>query len=111
MTKTQYAIARWFAEGEVGASSRCMASVVIRVKTDGSYPLDPDDLNRCLKLVKAAPGVKRHFHRIRKLGKEWRAVIDHWGELEKMFIEEAGLDWSKARSAPKTYHRMKALGL
>lgn len=110
MTKAK-AIGRWFAEGEVGASSQFMAAVALGAKGDGSYPLDPADLNRCLKLVKAVPAIRRDFPKIRARSKKWRAVIDHWDELKKMFVAEVGWDWSKAKSAPKTYDRMKALGL
>lgn len=106
------AVARWLAEGETGLSSECMAAVALGAKPRSTYhPLDPADLNRCLKLVKAAPVVKRHFPKIRALSKQWRAVIDHWDELSEMFVAEVGWDWSKAKSARRTYDRMKELGL
>ena len=105
-------IAQWMVEGETGLSSECMAAVVLgATPRSAHYPLDPADLNRCMKLVKAAPVVKRHFHKIRALSKQWRIVIDHWDELSEMFVAEVGWDWSKAKSAPRTYDRMKQLGL
>ena len=112
MTKTAQQVLDWMFNGETGLSSECMAAVALKVKRRRyNYPLDPADLNRCLKLVKHAPGIRRSFPRLRKLGKEWRAVIDHWDELQEMFVAEVGWDWSKGQRASKTYERMKALGL
>lgn len=112
MSKKAKKIARWFVEGETGASSGYMAAVALGAKTRRvSYPYDPADFNRCLKLVKAVPEVRRDFPKIRRSCKQWRAIIDHWDELRTMFIKEAGWDWSKNVPARKTYKRMKALGV
>ena len=113
MTDTAKQIGDWFLNGETGLSSECMAAVSLGAKPRRGYnwPLDPADLNRCLKLVKAAPGVRQHFPNIAALGREWGAVIEHWDELETMFVKEVGWDWSKKKSAKKTYDRMKELGL
>lgn len=112
MSKKSKAIAAWFVNGEVGLSSECMAAVALGYRPRrGSHPLDPSDLNRCLKLVQAVPAVRRDFPKIRKVSKRWRAVIDHWDELKAMFVAEVGWDWSAAKSAPRTYQRMKDLGL
>ena len=73
------------------------------------YPLDPADFNRCLKLIKSAPEVRGAFPAIRSLDSVWEKLIDHWDELQALFVEEVGWDWSKARSAPKTYDRMQEL--
>ena len=105
-------ISEWFVNGETGISSSAMAAVALGHKPkDKMAPLDPADLNRCMKLVNHCPQVKRAFPEIRNLSKRWATVIDHWDELSTMFVEEAGWDWDKGRSAPKTYARMKALGL
>ncbi len=106
------AIMRWMFEGERGSSSECMAAVALGFTPRHNYPpADPADLNRCLKLVKAAPSVRGRFKEIAALSKQWKAVIDHWDELETMFVAEVGWNWSNGQSAPKTYKRMKALGL
>jgi hypothetical protein len=112
MTKTQEQVLDWLFNGETGLSSECMAAVALATPHKRrDHPLDPADFNRCLKLVKHAPGVRRAFPVIRKESKQWRKVIDHWDELEEMFVGEVGWNWSKAHSAPQTYDRMKALGL
>ena len=105
-------VSEWLINGEVGISSSAMAAVSLGHRPrDTSAPRDPDDLNRCMKLVARCPQVKNSFPQIRELSKRWEAVIDHWDELSGMFVEEVGWDWSKARSAQKTYDRMKELGL
>lgn len=113
LTKLGTAIGRWMVDGETGLSSECMAAVALGAKRPKRvhWPLDPADFNRCLKLVKAAPGVRKSFPDIAALCKQWRSCIDHWDELERMFVAEVGWDWSKAKSAKKTYDRMKELGL
>ena len=112
MTETAKRIGKWLADGETGLSSECMASVALGANPRRvHHPLDPADLNRCLKLLRAAPGVRRAFPKIRRLSKPWRAAIDHWDELEALFVEEVGWDWEKRREARRTYDRMKELGL
>jgi hypothetical protein len=103
-------IIRWLAQGEVGESSKTMAFTALGQETTfKSYPLDPDDFKRCLKLLKAAPEVRLHFSAIRALSPTWAALIDHWDELEALFIEEAGTEWNWRWSAPKTYDRIQEL--
>ena len=107
-------ITTWLCLGETGLSSKCMARAALgRDAEDRSgcvdHPRDPADLNRCIKLVKAAPEVREALPKIAKLSPEWKAVIDNWDDLVAMFHEEAGEDWSKSRSAHKTYDFMQTL--
>jgi hypothetical protein len=103
-------IIRWLATGEIGESSKAMAFKALGQDTPNkSYPLDPDDFKRCLKLLKAAPLVRLHFPSIREPSPTWANIIDHWDELEALFIEEAGTDWNTRWSAPRTYARMQEL--
>lgn len=104
------AIIRWLANGQRGASSETMAFCALGVEQDRPYwsdhPRDPADFNRCLLLVCVAPEVRKSFSELAKLSPQWRAVIDHWDELESMFVEEAGLNWEKSKRARKTFARM-----
>jgi len=107
-------IAAWMVNGETGASSKCMAGVAMGgtgMDKYGfiNYPHDPDDLNRCIKLVKAAPEVRDAFPKIAALNAKWAVIIEHWDELVAMFHDEAGEDWAKRVSAKKTYARMAEL--
>jgi hypothetical protein len=102
----------WLARGEAGTSSKTMAFCACDIEyEDQCHPLDPADLNRCIKVVESIPEIRKAFEKIAKLSDDWRRVIDHWDELAGLFIEEVGYDWSKCRSAPITYKRMKELKL
>ena len=54
---------------------------------------------------------KEKFSDIAKLSQQWAVLISRWDELEKIFIDEVGFDWSKGGSATKTYELMKEIGL
>lgn len=102
-------IGAWLINGETGLSSKAMAAVALDVGSDGSHPYDPDDLNRCLKLIDKIPEIKQHFDEIAQLSNTWRLMIAKWDELESLFISEVGFDWSKGDSAPKTYELMREI--
>jgi len=99
----------WFAGNDTGLSSKHMAAVAAGVSGSGYHPLDPGDLGRCIRLVHNVPGIRDAFPAIAASGPKWAMVIEHWDELLGLYAEECqGRDYF---SAPKTYARMKALGL
>jgi len=103
---------RWFATGQRGLSSEAMASCAIDAPVrdwPSNHPHDPADFNRCLLLVAQVPHVREAFPAIAKLSPQWRTIIEHWDELEAMFVGEAGLNWEKAGQAPNTFARMRDL--
>lgn len=107
-------ILRWLAGGERGLSSEAMAFVALGEEARRwhqlvHHPLDPPDLQRCLKLVLFAPAVRDAFPAIRALSPQWATVIDHWDELTASLQRECPL--GRDGTAPKTYARMKDLGL
>lgn len=104
-------IINWYVSGERGISSETMAATALGKKPDWSgYPLDPADLNRCIKLVDSAPEVKEAFHAIASLSPEWAAIIENWDELRQMFIDEVGYNWKNRKTrAKRTYDRMQEL--
>lgn len=104
----------WIAAGRgVGMSSRTMALWLAFDRKDDphgfgpSHPHDPDDLDRCLRLLALVPELRLHLPRMAELSREWAALIPRWDEIERSHIEEVGLGWTKARSAPKTYQLMR----
>ena len=107
MSEIQAKVLSWIATGRVGASSQAMAMAACGLPSDGSYPHDPADLNRCLLMLEAVPEVRANFDKIAALGVVWGRLIARWGEIEEAFLDEAGRNWSKAESAPKTYQLMK----
>jgi hypothetical protein len=54
-----------------------------------------------------APEVRFAFPKIAELSPVWAGLIEAWDDIEGQFLEEAGLDWCKARRAPKTYTMIK----
>ena len=103
-------ILNWLGTGWVGASSKAMALAASGMVNDGSHPCDPDDLNRCLLLLEAVPEVRQHMDKVKAMGGSWPPLVDRWDEVEKCFLDEVGLNWTKASSAPKTYALMKDIG-
>src|SRR5690606_2782385 len=107
MPEIQTKVLSWIATGRVGASSKAMAMAACGLPSDGSYPHDPDDLNRCLLMLEAVPEERARFDKIAALSVVWSRLIARWSEIEAAFLDEAGRNWSKARSAPRTYQLMK----
>ena len=111
MDETQKAIIDWLATGEVGMSSKQMAMWLAFEKRTGdwgAYPHDPDDMTRCLKLLRKAPGLREHLPRMAFVSPEWAAIVYRWDEIEAMLLEEFGIDWSRGKTAPLTYAMMRS---
>jgi len=106
-------ILNWFVSGKVGLSSKTMACEVVGLPQDKNWgichPLDPDDFNRCLLLLKDVPEVRDHFDKIAQLSDVWASIIARWDVIEKCFIDEVGFDWSKGNKASKTYNLMQEI--
>ena len=111
MDGTQSQVIKWLARGRVGLSSECMAMwLAFGEHTSGRYcPADPDDLDRCLKLLAAAPGLRPLIPKMAAVSEEWAALVLRWDEVEASHLDEVGLGWCKAGSAPKTYELMRSI--
>lgn len=105
-------VLKWFATGETGMSSEAMASAVCGIESQKWHPCDPADFNRCLKLIRDVPEIKEHMGKVSALSPVWEKLVARWDEVEKCFLDEVGLDWSKGRRlhATKTYALMKEIG-
>lgn len=102
----------WIVNGRVGQSSKAIWSHMmgIAIKNDGfgvRYPLDPDDLNRCLLLLDLLPEWVPRIDEMAQYNKQWAALVADWDQIVDSFLDEVGLDWSKAKSAPRTYQLMQ----
>lgn len=109
--ETQSAVIDWLATGSKGRSSECMAMWLAFGKraNDGAHPHDPDDLDRCLRLLCVATGLRRLLPKMAEVSPYWKALVERWDEIEQSHLDEAGLAWSKGRSAPKTYALMRSI--
>ncbi len=111
-------LAAWCASDDTGISSRRMARVLgplagLTVSLSGEendwqedWPHDPTDFGRCIRLLEAAPELRRHLRAMggQTMSREWRAIGLNWPELEMMYREAAG-----SASADQLYARMKQL--
>jgi hypothetical protein len=99
----------WIVNGRVGMSSRSIYCHMMGVenKRGWDYPLDPDDLNRCLLLLDLIPEWKVRMCEMSTRGKEWAGLAEKWAEISACFIDEVGLNWSHGDKAGRTYAMMK----
>jgi hypothetical protein len=114
MTPGQQKTIEWLADGEVGSSSKQMALwIAFGQKSDRGFgidhPHDPDDFDRCLKYLRRVPEARADLYRLADLSPVWKALYEHWDEIEASQLEEIGINWTKARSAPKTYALMRSI--
>lgn len=112
---TQQLVLQWLADGDTGVSSESLAFEYLGTVRGGysgiDAPHDPADLGRCLRLIKRVPEVRACVDSLAKKHSRWNKAAPAWDDIAKCMEDEVGIDWSKGRSAPKTYELMKAAGL
>jgi hypothetical protein len=104
---------KWLAHGSRGTSSNTMFSVLTGVDAlkdwHPSHPHDPDDLDRCLRLLADVPELRAKLPLMAQQSPEWAALVENWDRIEQSHLNEVGLGWTKARTAPKTYDLMRSV--
>lgn len=80
-------VTEWMKGPNTGLSSKFMAAVLCGEPTPKNinYPLDPSDFERCLELLKAAPYLKKDLHLLRKTHPVWKAYVENWNEMERLY--------------------------
>lgn len=83
----------WLASDDVGRSSKFMAWVLsghLFPKPEFGYPHDPDDLGRCIRLIRAVPELAGSVHLMAnsEYGKEWFAVAANWSRWVEMYDDD-----------------------
>lgn len=87
----------WVQSDDTGMSSRYMAYALsgnawlMRWGTpEFAYPRDPDDLGRCIRLIRAVPELAERVHLMAQSdhGKEWFAVAANWSRWVAMYDDE-----------------------
>ena len=95
----------WIAGSDTGGSSKSIWSVMMGVEFEyPNPPYDPADFGRCYRLLLKIPEWKPHLHLVAEKYPEWRLLIEHWGELENLYLKECA-----SGEAPKLYKRMHEL--
>ncbi len=102
---------RWLLNGDRGISSNAMVEVfenypkgLLVESRYSTHPNDPSDFNRCYELLEAVPSYRVQLWKMNSESSEWKALVEHWSELEEMLLEER-----ETGSAPKLYKRMQEL--
>lgn len=91
MNKTQTAVIEWMANGETGLSSEAIAfNLAFGQTRRRDYPLDPSDFCRCIRLLNAAPGLRKKLPEMAKVSKHWRRLVARWTEIEATLVAEVG---------------------
>lgn len=102
-------VIKWFGGKDTGLSSEAIAMHMVTGDCNGSYPHDPADLGRCLRLLRLFPEWKERIPEMAKYGPVWVEYAKNWADMEKCMTDEVGIDWEKGKRASKTYDLMKSL--
>lgn len=97
-------IASWLNGRDTGASSIAIVAFMEGASGPFRYPLDPDDLGRCIRLLAIAPEYRERWSEMAQASEEWAALVGAWDELVTLYAIEA-----PNRRAPKCYERMREL--
>jgi len=99
----------WIVGNDTGSSSKALWAFMMGRKTDGSYPHDPADLGRCLRLLELVPEWKVRIPEMASVSPYWAALVSRWLELASTMAEEAGPQFNNRVNATKTYALMKVI--
>lgn len=98
----------WLAGNDCGMSSQAICHHMLGLPSDGSYPHDPSDLGRCLRMLELFPEWKPRMPEMATYSPEWAALAARWDELAAMMDAEVGINWTKGKRAPETFKAMRA---
>ena len=100
------ALLAWALGRDTGVSSKAIVyRIVIGGRPDnGSYPHDPADLGRCLRLIEAVPSLRTDLHMMRDVSPAWAGMVANWNELKALYEAEA-----PTGRAPQCYALMRQI--
>lgn len=99
----------WLISGDTGLSSVAILRHMIGADGDKeSYPRDPSDLGRCLRLLEHMPEWGERISEMSEHGPEWAGLVSRWQSIRSTMIREVGIDWSHGGRAPETYRAMQS---
>lgn len=100
-------LTEWFVNGNTGESSKTLALWLAEGKRANrvSYPFDPADFNRCVRLLESVPVLRANLHTLPQLSKEWAALYDNWSILEETLRKEI----EGGFTAQETYRLMRQI--
>lgn len=105
-------VIEWLAGDDTGASSKSLAFEYLgKAYNRIDAPYDPDDLGRCLRLIKAVPEVRQCVDSLALKNTRWARAAKVWDAIAQSMADEVGIAWEKGQRAPLTYKIMKDAGL
>ena len=105
-------IMEWLATGDTGISSKAIVYAAKGLDIDTFWnwgPLDPDDLRRCMVVMRDYPCTKRGLTKLAATKQDWAALAAKWEVLKESLISEIGDLDCRNRRAPKTYAMMREI--
>jgi hypothetical protein len=112
------AAADWLVHGERGLSSETIFEHMTGIPLLGApwrsstprTPSDPDDFQRCERLLRQVPEFRARRNELTELSPLWAALIEHWDEITALLEEEIPGVYEGAHGrAPRTYELMKTI--
>jgi hypothetical protein len=103
------AVIDWLLSDDTGESSKCIVSQLVGGGQRTSHPYDPDDLGRCVRLLRLVPSLRGRLPAMACVSRQWAALVGAWDELETTLCAELGGYPARYGSAPKTYALMQRL--
>jgi hypothetical protein len=96
---------KWLGSRDTGISSTAiMRRMFGDLPEAGSYPHDPADLGRCVRLLDLLPSWRDRIGEMSAVGEVWDRLAQRWIELERLYREEL-----TTGRCPRTYELMKQL--
>lgn len=93
----------WWEHGERGASSECIWRHMLDLRVSIPYaPSDVDDFKRCHKLMLVVPEWKELLGKMKTLSQEWSNLVDHWSELDELFLTKKHKELGQLMNTCKT---------
>lgn len=98
----------WLFSGDTGSSSKAICAHMLGIKNRDmhSYPSDPSDLGRCLRLLRLIPEWAKRINEMGEYSPGWSGLVEKWEDIAQIMQDEVGIDWEKGRAAPLTYDAM-----
>lgn len=106
----------WLAGDDTGISSKAILNAALGKPTTPSKdyhwhnePYDPDDLGRCLRMLRLMPWAARGLAVLATHSGYWAVLVEHWVELEKTLAEEVGIYGDHGHVAQRTFAMIERL--
>jgi hypothetical protein len=101
---------QWAAGDDTGVSSKAiMLRMVGGMPRWDSWPRDPADLGRCLRLLARVPAWHPRIGEMAPISGPWGALAGAWGDLEELMTEEGAVSRGYGARGDKTYAMMRRL--